>query len=156
MMDQDLVGFNMTLFMTTVVPFMLIFGAAMMMRRGLAGRQLAYLDHQKGVSTDLVVRSSAFQDAIAKQHEVLNERAERTVAQTAEALQLQSAAIEENKVFRASMERHLLANNERADRAISKAEEAVRVQAAALEQLTAIEGTLARLAQRLEASQKGA
>ncbi len=72
---------------------------------GILSKQTAYLDHQKATNDQALAQQKAIEDMIAKQYAETNRRADEALAQSAEALRLQSAALEQLMAINATLSR---------------------------------------------------
>lgn len=85
----------------TLTPLILaVFALVYFWRYGSTGatyikKQSDYLDHQKSVNYKVVAQNKAFEDMIARQYSETNERSDRALAQSDEALRLHSAALDQ-------------------------------------------------------------
>ncbi|MFN0219444.1 MAG: hypothetical protein ACKVP4_11590 [Hyphomicrobium sp.] len=62
---------------------------------GFMEKQSDYLDHQKALNTQVVQQNREFEDLVARQYRESNERADRALAQSDDALKLHAAALDQ-------------------------------------------------------------
>ena len=62
---------------------------------GFMEKQSEYLDHQRALNTKVVDQNKEFEEIVANQYRETNVRADKALAQSAEALKLHAAALEQ-------------------------------------------------------------
>jgi hypothetical protein len=72
---------------------------------GILSKQVAYLDHQTSTNDQALAQHKAMEEMIARQYAEANRRADEALAQSAEALRLQAAALEQLKSMNAALSR---------------------------------------------------
>jgi hypothetical protein len=72
---------------------------------GYISQQTAFLDHQKVASERVIQQNKAFEDLIARQYAETNRRTDDALAQSAEALRLHAAALEQLVSMNATLAR---------------------------------------------------
>lgn len=70
---------------------------------GILSKQAVYLDHQKSANDQALVQHKAMEDLIAKQYAENNRRADEALAQSAEALRLHAASLEQLTAMNATL-----------------------------------------------------
>jgi hypothetical protein len=70
---------------------------------GILSKQTAYLDHQKSANDQALAQNKAMEDLIAKQYAENNRRADEALAQSAEALRLHAASLEQLTAMNATL-----------------------------------------------------
>lgn len=73
--------------------------------QGYLKKQADYLDHQKDINVRALDQSKTFEDMIAHQYEQANGRTDQALAQSAEALRLHAAALEQLTAMNATLSR---------------------------------------------------
>jgi hypothetical protein len=68
-------------------------------------RQNAFMDHQQGVSARIANQNASYHDMLAEQYRNSQERGERALAQSAEALRLHAAALEQLTLMNQTLNR---------------------------------------------------
>ncbi len=72
---------------------------------GVLSKQAAYLEHQKATNDQALAQQKAMEHLIARQYAENSRRADEALAQAAEALRLQSAALEQLTAINAALSR---------------------------------------------------
>jgi hypothetical protein len=72
---------------------------------GILSKQTAYLDHQKSANDQALAQNKAMEEMIAKQYAENNRRADEALAQSAEALWLHAASLEQLTAMNATLAR---------------------------------------------------
>jgi hypothetical protein len=70
---------------------------------GILSKQTAYLDHQKSANDQALAQNKAMEDLIAKQYAENNRRADKALAQSAEALRLHAASLDQLTAMNATL-----------------------------------------------------
>lgn len=70
---------------------------------GILSKQTAYLDHQKSANDQALAQQKAMEDLIAQQYAESNRRADAALAQSAEALRLHAASLEQLTALNATL-----------------------------------------------------
>jgi|LNFM01.1.fsa_nt_gb hypothetical protein len=70
---------------------------------GILSKQTAYLDHQKSANDQALAQNKAMEDLIAKQYAENNRRADEALAQSAEALRLHAASLDQLTAMNATL-----------------------------------------------------
>ena len=68
-------------------------------------RQAAFMDHQQQIGDRIADRNQSYQDMISAQYREVNERSDHALAQSAEALRLHAAALEQMMAMNKTLER---------------------------------------------------
>jgi hypothetical protein len=68
-------------------------------------KQSDFLDHQKDVSAKALEQNKAFENMIARQYREANERTDRALAQSDEAIRLHTAALDQLAQINTTLER---------------------------------------------------
>lgn len=70
---------------------------------GILSKQTAYLDHQKSANDQALAQNKAMEDLIAKQYAENNRRSDEALAQSAEALRLHAASLDQLTAMNATL-----------------------------------------------------
>lgn len=79
---------------------------------GVLAKQSAFLDDQKAANDQALAQQKTMEELIAKQYAENNRRADEALAQAAEALRLQSAALEQLMAINATLSRAVVRSAE--------------------------------------------
>ena len=98
--DLDMAGWTMLLEPQFLIP--LVFAAVLLglsrfspLGRKYLKKQSDYLDHQRNIGDRVVEQNKAFEDMIAKQYIETNERTDKALTQSDEAIRLHAASLEQ-------------------------------------------------------------
>ena len=98
--DLDMAGWTMLLEPQFLIP--LVFAAVLLglsrfspLGRKYLKKQSDYLDHQRNIGDRVVEQNKAFEDMIAKQYIETNERTDKALTQSNEAIRLHAASLEQ-------------------------------------------------------------
>ena len=73
--------------------------------RKYVAKQSDYLDHQRDVGDKIVLQNKTYEEMIAKQYQDNNERSDRALSQSEEALRLHAASLEQLAAMNQTMAR---------------------------------------------------